>query len=341
MFRIQVGKKQKQDMTLRSVLLVGGTGFIGSSVAQRLSALGLHVIVPTRRLTKGDALRMLPTIDLVEADIYDTCALCGLMNEVDAVVNLVGVLHSESDAPYGPEFARAHVELPRTLVAAARLSEVPRIVHVSALGADIHGPSEYLRSKADGEAVIRATGPEIAWSIFRPAVVFGPHDKFLNLFATLTAHLPVLPLGGAHTRFQPVFVEDVAAAIVHAVLHRAGLGETIELAGPRIYTLAELVSYVAQLQDHHCMILPLSEKLALLQAAIMECLPGPLMSRDNVRSMRRDCVASTSVAGTTASMPFGIHATALETVAPQWLCDDGDWRGMFNGFRQRAHRRNL
>ena len=278
-------------------------------------------------------MRLLPTIDVVEADIYDTGVLCGLMNEVDAVVNLVGVLHSESDVPYGPEFSRAHVELPRTIVAAARLSEVPRIVHVSALGADVHGPSEYLRSKADGEAVIRAAGPQIEWTIFRPSVVFGPGDNFLNLFAKLTSWLPLLPLGGAKTRFQPVFVEDVVSAIVLALQQRAGIAEVIELAGPRIYPLAALVRYVAHLQGHHCPVLPLPEKLALLQAAIMECLPGPLMSRDNVRSMRRNCVAAAAPA-----MPFGLGATALETVAPQWLQPEGDWRGAFDSFRQRAHR---
>jgi uncharacterized protein YbjT (DUF2867 family) len=325
--------KEQSEMTLRNVLLIGGTGFIGSSVARRLTGLGVHVIVPTRRLAKGDALRLLPTIDVVEADIYDTGVLCGLMNEVDAVVNLVGVLHSESDVPYGPEFARAHVELPRTLAAAARLSEVPRLIHVSALGADVHGPSEYLRSKADGEAVIRAADPDIAWTIFRPSVVFGPADNFLNLFAQLTAHLPIVPVGGGHTHFQPVFVEDVSTAIVHALQHHAGISEVIELAGPRVYTLAALVRYVAQLQGHHCWVLPLPERLAMWQAAVMECLPGPLMSRDNVRSMRRDCVATTVPA-----MPFGLEASALETVAPQWLQPAGDWRGVFDSFRQRAHR---
>ncbi|MDB5813804.1 MAG: NAD-dependent dehydratase [Rhodocyclales bacterium] len=320
------------NVTLRSILLVGGTGFIGTALAQRLSALGLRVIVPTRRADKGDALRLLPTVEVVEADVYDTSVLCGLMSEVDAVVNLVGVLHSESDVPYGPEFARAHVELPRTIVAAARLSEVSRIVHLSALGADMHGPSEYLRSKADGEAVIHVADPDIEWTIFRPAVVFGPGDKFLNLFAKLTTWLPILPLGGAHTRFQPVFVEDVVSAIVCALRQHKGLGETIELAGPRVYTLADLVRYVADLRGHRCMVLSLPEKLALLQAACMEYLPGPLMSRDNVLSMRRDCVASGP------AMPFGLPATALETVTPQWLLGEGDWRGALDRFRQRAHR---
>ena len=319
-------------MTLRTVLLIGGTGFIGRSLAQRLTGLGVRVIVPTRRASCAAPLRLLPTIDVVEVDCCDTSVLCGLMTDVDAVANLVGVLHSESDAPYGPEFARAHVELPRTIVAAARLSEVPRVVHLSALGADVHGPSEYLRSKADGETAIRAAGPEIEWTIFRPSVVFGPGDDFLNLFSKLSSWLPVLPLGGAHTRFQPVFVEDVVSAIVHALQHHAGINEVIDLAGPRTYTLAELVRYVVRLQRHWSVVLPLPESLAMMQAACMECLPGPLMSRDNLRSMHRDSVTSG------VPMPFGLTATAMETVAPLWLRNDRGWRSLFNQFRQRAHR---
>jgi NADH dehydrogenase len=144
--------------------------------------------------------------------------------------------------------------------------------------------------------------------------------------------LPVLPLGGAHARFQPVFVEDVVTAIVYALQHRAGINEVIELTGPRIYTLAELVRYVVRLQRHCSVMLPLPESLAMLQAACMECLPGPVMSRDNVLSMRRDSVASGP------PMPFGLMPAALETVAPLWLRHDCGWRGLFNQFRQRAHR---
>lgn len=321
-------------MQLRSVLIVGGAGFIGRHLAQRLASHGLRVIVTTRHARLADPLRMLPTVELVEADVYDTGVLCGLMNGIDAVVNLVGVLHSESDQPYGPEFARAHVELPRTIVAAARLSEVSRIVHVSSLGADPHGPSEYLRSKADGEAVIRAAGPDIAWSIFRPSVVYGPQDHFLSLLAQLT-RLPVLPLGGAHTRFQPVFVDDVVTAVSLALETGQGHGDVMPLVGPRTYTLAELAAFVARLCGHHTLIVPLPEPVAMLQAAIMEWLPGPLMSRDNLRSMQRDSVLD--IPGS-APLPFGLVPCMLESVAAHCLARETSVREAFNFYRQSAHR---
>lgn len=298
---------------IRTVLLLGGTGFIGQALAASLSAAGLRLIVPTRSLRHAGNLRLLPATEIVETDIFDTGCLCRLMGCADAVVNLVGVLHSESDTPYGPEFARAHVELPRIIAASARLCGVPRIIHVSALGADPQGPSEYLRSKADGEAAIRAAGDSICWTIFRPSVVFGAQDSFLNLFARLLPWLPVFPLGGARTRFQPVFVGDVVATIRHALLTGAGKDSTLELAGPHIYSLADLVRLVARYTGRRVLVLPLPERLALCQAAVMECLPGPLMSRDNVRSMRRDNVASG------APLPFGLAPTAIESVAPRWL----------------------
>jgi uncharacterized protein YbjT (DUF2867 family) len=316
---------------IRTVLLIGGSGFIGRQLAQALTTAGLRVIVPTRKLRHAAALRVLPGAEIIEADIFDTGSLSALMAQADAVVNLVGVLHSESDAPYGPEFARAHVELPRTIACAARIADVRRVIHISALGADAHGPSEYLRSKADGEAAISQAGAHICWTIFRPSVVFGPEDKFLNLFAQLTRVLPVLPLGGAKARFQPVFVGDVVRAICLALLEGKGANSTLELAGPRIYTLAELVRWVARITGRHRLVLPLPDALAMAQAAVMECLPGPLMSRDNVRSMQRDNVASGE------PLPFGLQATALESVAPQWLCHVSQ-RDAFDQFRQHARR---
>ncbi|MFT3734933.1 MAG: complex I NDUFA9 subunit family protein [Rhodocyclaceae bacterium] len=298
---------------IRTVLLLGGTGFIGKALAEALTTAGLRLIVPTRTLRHADALRLLPGTEIVQVDVLDTGRLSQLMACADAVVNLVGVLHSECDSPYGPEFACAHVELPRVIAAAARLTGVRRIIHVSALGADPHGPSEYLRSKADGEAAIREAGTGIRWTIFRPSVVFGAQDNFLNLFARLLRYTPVFPLGGAHARFQPVHVGDVVAAIRHALLTGEGADSTLELAGPRIYTLADLVRLVARLIGRRVFVIPLPRALAMAQAALMECLPGPLMSRDNVRSMQRDNIASAE------PLPFGLTPTAIESIAPRWL----------------------
>ena len=314
-------------MNLRKVLIVGGSGFVGTAVAARLARDGLSLRIPTRRRARVRHLLTLPDVDLVEADVFDPPTLAGLMQGVDAVVSLVGVLHSRPGQPYGPDFARAHVELPTRLVAAARQAGVTRLVHVSALGAAPDGPSEYQRSKAAGEAAIRAGAPELAWTILRPSVIFGPGDSFLNLFAGLVRTFPMLPLGGAGARFQPVYVQDVADVVAEALVRPDAAGLTCDLAGPTVYTLAELVAYVARLTGRSTRIVPLSEPLALLQAAVLELLPGPLMSRDNVRSMRADNITGGP------PQPWGRTPTALETVVPRWL-GRANRRGHFDAFRK-------
>jgi NADH dehydrogenase len=300
-------------MAPSKVLLIGGSGFVGTAVAARLDRSGIATLLPTRRLQHARHLLTLPGAEVVEADVFDPATLARLMRGVDAVVSLVGVLHSRPGTPYGPDFARAHVELPSRLVAAARTAGVSRIVHISALGADPGGPSEYQRSKAAGEAAIRAAAPDLAWTLLRPSVIFGPGDSFLNLFARLLRLFPVLPLGGAEARFQPVYVEDVAALVLAALTHHDAAGQTFDVAGPRQYTLRELVDYVGRLTHHPRWIIPLPESLAMLQAFALECLPAPLMSRDNVRSMR----AANVVDG--PPQPWGFTATALEAIAPAYL----------------------
>ncbi|MFT4174543.1 MAG: complex I NDUFA9 subunit family protein [Rhodocyclaceae bacterium] len=319
-------------MEIRSVLLIGGTGFIGSHLANRLSAQGVRVLIPTRRYERRKAVTLLPTIDLIEADVYSETTLERLMQGIDAVVNLVGTLHSPSGAPYGRGFARAHVELPQKIVAACKKAGVPRLIHISAIGAASDAPSEYLRSKAAGEEAVRAAGDELAWTIFRPAVVFGPQDRFLNTFACLARSFPVLPLAGSTSRFQPVFVEDVGEAIARSLPREDAFAATYELAGPTVYTLRELVEFASeQGAGKRRAILPISGALASLQAFVLECLPGGIMSRDNLRSLQRDTVASG------APMPFGIVPQSLEAIAPAYL---GSHTAQFayDDFRRKARR---
>ncbi|MBI4754744.1 MAG: complex I NDUFA9 subunit family protein [Betaproteobacteria bacterium] len=318
-------------MEYRNVLLVGGSGFLGSHIAHRLAGSGCRVTVPTRRRSRAAHLLPLPTVDVVEADVHDPHRLAQLMAGQDAVINCVGILHSRSGRPYGRDFAQVHVELPRRLVAACRQAGVHRLLHVSALGAARGGPSEYQRSRADGEAAIRETGSGLAWTVFRPSVIFGPGDRFLNLFAGLLRVLPVMPLGGAGTRFQPVYVEDVAAVIADSLPRGESFGHTYELCGPGTYTLAELVRYVGAVTGRRRPVFGLPAALAYVQALLLEFAPGRLMSRDNLRSMQVDNVCHG------CTLPFGRQATALESVAPGYLAGQGV-RARYTSIRTRAGR---
>lgn len=305
-----------------SVVLFGGTGFIGSHLAARLSEREVPVLLPTRHEARADHLKLLPGVDVVEADLGDDAVLRRLVAGRSAVVNLVGILHSSRGAPYGPEFKRAHVELPRRIVDACAREDVPRYLHMSALGADPHGPSMYQRSKADGEQAARSR-PEVAATIFRPSVVFGPEDHFLNMFAQMQRHLPVVPLACAHARFQPVYVGDVADAFVRALLDAHTAGNIYELGGPQVYELAELVRLAGRYAGHPRPVLALPDGLARLQAACFELMPGtPLISRDNLDSMKVDNVISPSTKTLTAEA-LGIKLTPLESVAPGYLAPDG------------------
>lgn len=294
-----------------SALLVGGSGFLGRHIAARLVAAGWRVVVPTRRRSAARHLLLLPSLEVVEADVHDAQQLRALLPGIDAVVNLVGVLHSPSGQPWGPAFETAHVRLPQTIAAACDAAGVARLIHVSALGAAPDAPSEYLRSKAAGEAAVCAAATP--WTVLRPSVVFGRDDSFLNLFATLTKWFPVLPLGGAEARLQPVHVGDVAQAVLDCLERREAIGQTYELAGSKVYTLRELVRYVAAVQHRCRVVIDLPSALANLQAAALECLPRPLMSRDNLRSLQVPNVASG------APLPFGRQPVALEALAPRWL----------------------
>lgn len=318
-----------------NVLVLGGTGFVGSHIVAQLVASGRRVIVPTRRVNRAKHLSVLPTVEVVQADIHQDAALAALMQRADAVINLVGVLHSrraQGGAAYGPDFARAHVDLPKRVAAACIANQVYRSVHMSALGADVNGPSMYLRSKAAGE-VQALSQPQIATTLFRPSVVFGEGDAFLNLFAQLQRWFPVLPLGGADARFQPIYVEDVARAFVNALGNQNTFGKTYELAGPNIYSLRELVQLAGRYAGHARPVIGLPSGLARLQALFLELAPGgPIMSRDNLDSMKKDNVARGPI-----DPELGIVPEPLEAIAPQYLGEPGA-SSHFDQYRVRAKR---
>lgn len=308
------------------VLVIGGTGFIGQHLVACLIRAGYAVHVPTRRYSKGRDLLVFPRLTLFEADVHDDDALEGLLAHVDAVVNLVGVLHSKPGKPYGPQFQQAHVQLPARIAAACRKMGVKRLLHVSALGADASGPSGYQRSKAAGEAAVKAefsSYPEGAYTIFRPAVVFGREDNFMNLFAKLARWLPVIPLAGASARMQPVYVRDVCAAMVNALQNSRTHGKTYAVAGVSQYTLAELVRLAAMWSGRPRRVWPMPRFVGYMQALVFEMLPGePVMSRDNLDSLRVDNVSSEPMAP-----ELGVVPTPLESVAPSYLRGGRPTRG--------------
>jgi uncharacterized protein YbjT (DUF2867 family) len=291
-----------------AVLVLGGSGFVGRHLASQLAGAGHRVIVPTRRREHARHLLLLPTVDVVEADIHDEATLERVMCGAAAVVNLVGIINERRSG----DFTRAHVELARKIVSACRAAGVGRLLHMSALGADPQGPSRYLATKGDAEAVVAASG--LAWTIFRPSVIFGREDSFLNLFARLERLLPVIALACPRARFQPVFVGDVARAFMRSLADDATHGQRYPLCGPTIYALRELVAYAGELTGHRRPILSLGPALSMLQARVMEWLPGPLMSRDNVLSMQKD-----NVCGCDFPARFAFTPAALEAVAPEYL----------------------
>ena len=297
------------------IAVLGGSGFVGRSLCEQLvrrSPSGA-IVVPTRRAMHADAVRALPTVDVRVADVHDDAALAGVLAGCDTVVNLVAILHGSAAA-----FEQVHVGLPRRLGLACHAAGIRRVVHVSALGVSDRAASNYLRSKQSGEAVLRAAALDL--TLLRPSVIFGEQDRFLNLFAQLQRVAPLMPLAGSRARFAPVWVEDVAAAIVRCIDTPATIGQTIECAGPEVFTLAELVRLAGRWSGHERPVLPLPMALGRLQALLMECLPGePLMSRDNLDSMRADNVASGTLPGLAA---LGIQAAAMAHIAPGYLGQD-------------------
>lgn len=296
-----------------AVLILGGSGFVGRALCEQLVRHfggAARITVPTRRLPSAQAIQSLPGLTVLQADVHDDGQLRGLLQGQDLVFNLIAILHGSEAA-----FERVHVALPRRLAAACRELGPRRLIHVSALGAAADAPSRYLRSKARGEAALLQAGLDL--TLLRPSVIFGAEDRFLNLFARLQAHFPLLPLAGAAARFQPVWVEDVAAALLRCIEDPGTVGQTYELAGPRSASLAELVRLAGRCAGHPRPILPLPAPLAWLQAGLLELLPGePLMSRDNLASMRVPNVAGGRLPGLAE---LGITPHAVEAIAPGYL----------------------
>ncbi len=299
---------------MKKFLILGGTGFVGSHVCEKLSRLPCRVTVATRRSDNARHLQLLPMLDVAEIDVHDTASLTTLLASHDAVINLVAILHGSQAA-----FDKAHVQLPLELARACEASGVRRIVHISALGASADSASMYQRSKARGEAILLDSGLDV--TVLRPSVMFGAEDKFLNTFADLQQMLPVIPLAGSQARFQPVWVEDVASAVLRCLDETSTIGQTFEACGPEVYTLKQLVQlagrYAGINGGEGRPVIGLPDALARLQARIMELAPGePMLSRDNLDAMKTDNVASGKLPGLQA---LGIKPATVGAIGPTYL----------------------
>jgi len=301
-------------MAIRRLATVfGGTGFIGQHLVPRLARLDYDVRVVTRN---PDAVRPLATQGRVgqveprfarlgsDADVAAAVADAGL------VVNLIGILAERRPG----DFQRLQGELPGRIGRAAAAGSVERVVHVSAIGADPSSPSAYARSKAAGEVALRQAFP--AATILRPSILFGPEDHFLNRFAGMAQWMPFMPVVCGATRFQPVYVGDVAEAIVTAAHRSDSKGRTYELGGPRVVTFRELMAYVLEVTGRHKRLIELPDGLVRLQAALGEHLPNPPLTRDQLAQLRRDNVVAPEAAGFAA---LGLTPKAMEAVVPSYL----------------------
>ena len=303
-------------MNKGTICVLGGTGFVGARLVTHLTDRGWHVRVPTRRRERHRALLVLPNVRLTEHAGLDEDTLVSLFQGCRAVVNLIGVLNGDEQT-----FRQVHAELPERVARACRRAGVGRYLHMSALNADAeNGPSDYLKSKGEGERAVHAlAGPDLRVTSFRPSVIFGPGDGFFNRFAGLLRLSPVLPLACPGARFAPVYLDDVCEAFITALEQPDRTADQhYDLCGPRTYTLRELVEYTARLADLKRKIVGLSDSLSERQARVFDglfkYLPlDPPFSKDNYRSMQVDSVASPERPGL---KDLGITPRSVESVMP-------------------------
>jgi uncharacterized protein YbjT (DUF2867 family) len=302
-------------MAARSICVLGGSGFVGTHLCAALARDGWRIVVPTRDPVRAGHLAPIPSLKLVAADIHDPAQLAALADGQQVVVNLVGILNVRGRNGRG--FARVHAELVRKLVDACRRARVDRLLHVSALNADAdHGPSHYLRSKGQGERIIREeSGPDLRWTIFQPSVIFGPRDDFVNRFARLLRAIPlVFPLARPGARFAPVWVGDVVAAMGRALADEATAGECYELCGPERLALRQIVCRIRDRLGLSRAVIGIPDVAARLQAAVCDFVPGKPFSTDNYRSLLVDAVCKVN-----GLARLGIRPQPLDAILPSYL----------------------
>ena len=300
------------------VTIFGGTGFVGRQVVRSLAKQGFRVRVAARNVGRGYRLRMLGDvgqIEVVQANLRNAASVARALDGAEACVNLVGILYESGRQG----FQGLHYMGARTVAEAAVARGITRLVQMSAIGVDEASSSKYARTKAMGEAAVRAAVPTAV--ILRPSVMFGPEDDFFNRFAAMANFSPALPLpGGGATRFQPVFVTDLAAAIAKAVTDPDCAGQTYELGGPGVFTFRELMAFVLRETGKGRLLLPLPWGIAGLigRVAALSSIIGlaPVLTADQVESLREDNVVTEGAAG---FAELGITPRSVEAIAPSYL----------------------
>lgn len=296
-----------------NIVVLGGTGFVGSALVGRLAGAGHRLRVLSRHPETARSLAVLPRVERVRANVHDPATLEREFSGADVVIHLVGILNERGRSGRG--FELAHAELTRKVVAACVKARVTRLLHMSALGASESGPSHYLRSKGVAERHVRSAPAALDWTIFRPSVIFGARDSLLNRFASLLRLSGgFIPLARAKARFAPVWVEDVVSAFERAVNGGTTSRQSYDLVGPEEMTLAQLVQLTGELSGTRVRLLALPDPLGRLQGAILDFVPGKPFSSDNFRSLTVDNVSRDD-----GLAKLGITPTPLRTIAATYL----------------------
>jgi NADH dehydrogenase len=298
-------------MKTTKVCIVGGTGFVGRHLINRLADDGIRCRVLTRRPHRHRHFGLTPGTELRQIDAFDAGSLAAAFEGQEAVVNLVGILNETG----GEGFRKVHYDLPVAVLEACRKAGIGRLLHMSALNADeTHGTSEYLRTKGAAEDHVHAHAGAVAVTSFRPSVIFGPDDSFFNRFAQLLRLPGPFPLACPTARFAPVYVGDVAEAFARSLDDPATFGQRYDLCGPRAFTLREIVEYTAEAQGNPKPIVPLSDALSRLQARILGVMPGRPFTMDNYLSTKMDSVCRLDGLGM-----LGIEPTDVDAIMPYVL----------------------
>ena len=309
---------QEAIMAAKLVTIFGGSGFVGRHTVRALARAGYRVRVAVRRPHTAHFLRPLGDVgqvELVQANIRDDNSVRAAVDGADVVINLVGILFEGGKQ----KFAAVQAEGAGRVGEAAALAGASRFIHVSAIGAEPKSSSKYARSKAQGEELVRASFAEA--TILRPSIIFGPEDDFFNRFAALARFSPFLPLiGGGNTRFQPVFVGDVADAILRSLEDHGTQGRTFELGGPRVYTFKEVLQYILQVVGRKRLLLPLPFGLAKFQAFFLGLLPNPMLTMDQVELLKSDNVVGLTGDETIGTLSdLGIAPKTVDAIVPSYL----------------------